>query len=519
MKVLHAALADDDAFLRRFRAEAQAAAALNHPNIVAVYDWGDDDGAPYIVTEYLGGGSLRGMLDRGDRLDPVAGADDRARGDAGPRLRPPPRLRAPRHQAGQPPLRRRRAGCASPTSAWRAPWPRRRGPSRTAPCSAPPATPRPSRRRASRSTAEADVYSLGLVLIEARHRHGAVRRRHHHRHAHGPGRQAGRGARGARAAAQGARPSRACPNPSDRPDAGELGVALMASAEDLPRPEPLPLVDAMPLDDHRGQRARRRHHARRRARRHAPGRSRRADRPVDAPRPPRPPHRRSGWRTTSWSRPTTTSRRGAAGPTRILVALLAVLVGGGAAFAYTELSTPSHEIPDLEGETQAAATAAAEELGFEVEITESRRDGLDAGHGARHPARRRRAARRGRDAHADHLARQHAGARAHGPRRARPSRKPPSSSPTAGGFVAGGHRARSPRTSPRAWSSGSARGCRRSCPRAIRCRSSCRAARPRAPCPADLVGSSFDAAKAALEGVQLKAKQVDEFSDDVPQGR
>jgi serine/threonine-protein kinase len=68
VKVLHAALADDDAFLRRFRAEAQAAAALNHPNIVAVYDWGDDDGAPYIVTEYLGGGSLRAILDQGVRL-------------------------------------------------------------------------------------------------------------------------------------------------------------------------------------------------------------------------------------------------------------------------------------------------------------------------------------------------------------------------------------------------------------------------------------------------------------------
>ena len=68
VKVLHAALADDDAFLRRFRAEAQAAAALNHPNIVAVYDWGDDDGAPYIVTEYLGGGSLRAVLDQGVRL-------------------------------------------------------------------------------------------------------------------------------------------------------------------------------------------------------------------------------------------------------------------------------------------------------------------------------------------------------------------------------------------------------------------------------------------------------------------
>src|SRR5687768_7682579 len=70
VKVLHAALAEDDAFLRRFRAEAQAAAALNHPHIVAVYDWGDDDGAPYIVTEYLGGGSLRAVLDRGERLTP-----------------------------------------------------------------------------------------------------------------------------------------------------------------------------------------------------------------------------------------------------------------------------------------------------------------------------------------------------------------------------------------------------------------------------------------------------------------
>ena len=70
VKVLHAALADDDAFLRRFRAEAQAAAALNHPNIVAVYDWGDDDGTPYIVTEYLGGGSLRAVLDQGVRLTP-----------------------------------------------------------------------------------------------------------------------------------------------------------------------------------------------------------------------------------------------------------------------------------------------------------------------------------------------------------------------------------------------------------------------------------------------------------------
>jgi eukaryotic-like serine/threonine-protein kinase len=68
VKVLHPALAGDDAFLRRFRAEAQAAAALSHPHVLAVYDWGDDDGTTYLVTEYLSGGSLRAMLDSGVRL-------------------------------------------------------------------------------------------------------------------------------------------------------------------------------------------------------------------------------------------------------------------------------------------------------------------------------------------------------------------------------------------------------------------------------------------------------------------
>ena len=46
IKVLHPALAGDDAFLRRFRAEARAVAALNHPNILQVYDWGEEDGEP-----------------------------------------------------------------------------------------------------------------------------------------------------------------------------------------------------------------------------------------------------------------------------------------------------------------------------------------------------------------------------------------------------------------------------------------------------------------------------------------
>jgi len=70
VKMLHAALAGDADFLRRFRAEARAAAALSHPNVVAVYDWGDDEVA-FIVTEFLAGGSLRALLDGGSLLSPA----------------------------------------------------------------------------------------------------------------------------------------------------------------------------------------------------------------------------------------------------------------------------------------------------------------------------------------------------------------------------------------------------------------------------------------------------------------
>ena len=73
MKVLHLALAEDAGFLRRFRAEAQVAASLNHPNVMAVYDWGEDD-VPFMVLELLTGGSLRGMLDADARLSPSQAA-------------------------------------------------------------------------------------------------------------------------------------------------------------------------------------------------------------------------------------------------------------------------------------------------------------------------------------------------------------------------------------------------------------------------------------------------------------
>jgi serine/threonine-protein kinase len=67
IKVLHPGLAADRSFLRRFRYEAQSAAALTHPHVLSVYDWGEDDRGPFLVLEYLGGGSLRDLLDNGRR--------------------------------------------------------------------------------------------------------------------------------------------------------------------------------------------------------------------------------------------------------------------------------------------------------------------------------------------------------------------------------------------------------------------------------------------------------------------
>jgi Tol biopolymer transport system component len=62
MKVLPAGFASDPDRLQRFEQEARAAAALNHPNILAVYDIGHHDGAPFIVSELLDGENLRDHL-------------------------------------------------------------------------------------------------------------------------------------------------------------------------------------------------------------------------------------------------------------------------------------------------------------------------------------------------------------------------------------------------------------------------------------------------------------------------
>jgi len=65
LKVLHAEVAADEARVRRFEQEAKAAGLLNHPNLVAVYDAGESEGSPYIVSELLEGETLRERLSVG----------------------------------------------------------------------------------------------------------------------------------------------------------------------------------------------------------------------------------------------------------------------------------------------------------------------------------------------------------------------------------------------------------------------------------------------------------------------
>src|SRR5512136_1560308 len=62
IKVLPAAVATDEARLRRFQLEARAASALNHPNILTIYDVGVHGGAPYLVMELLEGQTLAQYL-------------------------------------------------------------------------------------------------------------------------------------------------------------------------------------------------------------------------------------------------------------------------------------------------------------------------------------------------------------------------------------------------------------------------------------------------------------------------
>ena len=107
IKILNGRHANDDQFIERFRREAKNAAALNHPNIVSIYDRGEAEDTYYIAMEYLDGRTLKELIvgrgaGAGQRRDRVRAPDP-----LGAALRAPARDRPPRHQAAQRPRRPR----------------------------------------------------------------------------------------------------------------------------------------------------------------------------------------------------------------------------------------------------------------------------------------------------------------------------------------------------------------------------------------------------------------------------
>src|SRR5919201_1406256 len=62
VKVIRPAYTEEPQFLERFLHEARVVASLDHPNILPVYDFGEADGAPFLVLPYLPGGSLAQRL-------------------------------------------------------------------------------------------------------------------------------------------------------------------------------------------------------------------------------------------------------------------------------------------------------------------------------------------------------------------------------------------------------------------------------------------------------------------------
>ena len=244
VKVLHRQLSSDPKFLERFRSEAQAAAALSHPNVMAVHDWGDDtatgEGVPFLVMELLAGGSLRAMLDTDLVFSPSQAIQtglDACRGlnyahgqDLVHRDITPANLLF--GSDGRLHIADFGLAKALAESGWTEPGKDLVGTARYA---------SPEQAQGLRLTPASDVYSLGLILVEALS--GSV-----------PfSADTLLGTLTARVESDVPIPDvpdklaqvlRAMTqrDPDARPTANQAGVALLKSAEGLPRPAALPLV-------------------------------------------------------------------------------------------------------------------------------------------------------------------------------------------------------------------------------------------------------------------------------------
>jgi serine/threonine-protein kinase len=345
VKLLHPALAGDNSFLRRFQAEARAAAALSHPHIMAVYDWGDDEDSPYLVCEYLAGGSLRDLLDDGRRLTPsqalLVGLEAahalhfaHRRGLVHRDIKPGNLLfdTEGRLRIGDFGMAR-----ALAEAAWTEPAGALLGTARYA---------APEQVKGESVDGRADIYALSVTLVEAvtgkvpfaadttiatlMARVDTPLTAPPELGALGP------------VVELGGRPDR-----DDRPDAAGFAQALDAAARELPAPDPLPL--AGPPDDvtvvtedatELGLEAT-------------------GEAPVVAVASAR---RRRRW------------------PWAVLIAAVVVLAGLGAAVALTRSSsTPTHPMPHLEGKTETEAIAALRPLKVKVQYNRPFVDGTTAG--------------------------------------------------------------------------------------------------------------------------------------------
>jgi len=243
VKVSHEVLAGDEAFRERFRAEARAVAALHHPHLTTVFDWGED-GAPFIVMEHLAGGSLRRMVDsHGPRtssqvlvigLEAARGLDAaHGHGLVHRNIKPENLLfdREGRLHIADFGMARALADAAT-----------------TEPLGVVMETARylsPEQVGGGPVDGRSDVFSLALVMVEALTLEAPFQR------------DTTGQTLAARVHEPLAVPAVAGPlagviawagstDPTDRPDAGELAVALLECATKLERPEPLP-IDLAPV--------------------------------------------------------------------------------------------------------------------------------------------------------------------------------------------------------------------------------------------------------------------------------
>jgi serine/threonine-protein kinase len=364
IKVLHPALAGDVAFLKRFRAEARAVAALNHPNILQVYDWGEEDGEPYLVLEYLAGGSLRQVYDTGVLLTPQqavqVGLQAAAGLDYAHRRGLIHRDIKPANLLFDADRRLRIADFGLARALAEAAW--------TEPDGAILGTARyaaPEQVEGWVLDGRADVYALALVLYEGvtgeapfigdttvatlMARVGALLPEHD---ALGP--------------LSDVLVWAAAPDPAERLDASHLAARLQALAVALPAPEPLPIVDAVPLVE-----AREVGKAMVRPARRPPLHDEQDLTELGEPAVGEGPPKRTGSVPPAavQAEDTPRLRRRLLWVAAAVVVVAAVLAGGISYAVANKVFTPSHPVPLLVGKSLVEANAAVHPDRFTVRAT------------------------------------------------------------------------------------------------------------------------------------------------------